>query len=237
MRLAFRHTLLLLAALPAVGLAACGGGGSTTTTTVAAVPPPASTAATATTPTAPATPTATSRPTATAKPPATTPRPAAPSGSTGTSSNGPSASFRVAHGDNSIPDFGGEAPTTERQRATAALKAFLHARTSRNWSQACLYLAAPTLKQISMFARSSKGKASCGTILAALSRSSTPTGGEDTLAHGIAALRIKGDTAFALYHGAGSSKYVMPMRNEGGAWKMTELAPLAYPLGSTSSAP
>jgi hypothetical protein len=142
----------------------------------------------------------------------------------------------VAHGDNSIPDYGGEAPTAERRRATAALTAFLHARASSDWSRACTYLSASTRKQIEVFGRSSKGRASCGTILATLSRSST-TAGEDTITNGIAALRIKGDAAFALFHGLHGSKYVMPMRNEGGAWKMGELAPLAYPLGSTSTAP
>lgn len=237
MRRAFRHTLLLAAALPAIGLVACGGGSGTTsatTTTVAEVPSPAATATTPATPTATTT---TSRPTTTpTSPAATTPRPSTPSGSTGSESKGPAASFKVKHGDNSIPDFGGEAPTTERQRATAALAAFLGARASGDWSRACTYLSAPTRKQIEMFARSSKGKASCGTILAALSRGST-TADEDTLTGGIASLRIKGETAFALYHGPHSSKYVMPMRNEGGAWKMGELAPLAYPLGSTSTAP
>ena len=29
----------------------------------------------------------------------------------------------------------------------------------------------------------------------------------------------------------------MPMRNEGGAWKMSQLAPLPYPLGSAGATP
>jgi len=54
---------------------------------------------------------------------------------------------------------------------------------------------------------------------------------------GVAALRVKGKGAFALFHGPNASKYVMPMVNEGGAWKMSQLAPVAYPLGAPGAAP
>ena len=48
----------------------------------------------------------------------------------------------------------------------------------------------------------------------------------------ILTLRIKGQSGFALFYGLHRQKYVMPMAREGGAWKVTQLAPIAYPLGS-----
>jgi hypothetical protein len=44
------------------------------------------------------------------------------------------------------------------------------------------------------------------------------------------ALRVKGKSAFVLFDGPKASKYVMPMLSEAGAWKVSQLAPLAYPL-------
>jgi hypothetical protein len=46
---------------------------------------------------------------------------------------------------------------------------------------------------------------------------------------GLAALRVKGDKAFALFYGPHAQQYMMPMVREGGAWKVTQLAPMAYP--------
>jgi hypothetical protein len=236
MRRARMVALLLAAVLAAVSLTACGGSGSSTSTPAAnAASTPASTPA-ATVPTTPTTATATT-PTATSKPAESTPRPAAPSTSSSSSSGGGAASFRAPSGDNSIPDYGSEAPGSERSRATAALAAFLRARAGAEWTRACVYLASPTRSQLEKFATISKGKVKgCGPVLAALSRGPAAARA-DTLTAGVAALRIKGRNAFALFHGPKGSKYVMPMVNEGGAWKMGQLAPLPYPLGSTGATP
>ncbi len=102
----------------------------------------------------------------------------------------------------------------------------------------CEHLARPLHKILEALARGSKrALRNCGERLAA-----TLTGPAsertDTLTHGgIAALRIKGTTAFALFYGPNTNKYVMPMRNENGSWKMTQLAPLPYPLTSTTPTP
>jgi hypothetical protein len=224
-----KHALLLLAvAVSAGGLAACGEGNSTASTATPSVAsaPAATSAPPASTPTV-TTPSTT----------ATTPRPESSSGAAPSGSGGAAASFRAPRGDNSIPDFGSEAPTSQRARATAALAAFLHARASGDWSTACSHLAASTRKQLETFTRASKGATKgCASVLAALSTGPTAARA-DTLTGGVLALRIKGTSAFALYHGPHNSKYVMPMLNEGGAWKMGQLAPLAYPLGSTAATP
>ncbi len=233
--------LLLAAVLAAVGLAACGGGSSSTSasTPVASV---ATTPATTPTATAPAsTATATTPTTTAATKPAETPPPpsstSTSSSSSSSSSGGGAASFRAPSGDNSIPNYGNEAPGSERARASAVLAAFLHARAGGQWEQACVYLAGATRRQLEKFAALSKGKVKgCGPVLAALSKGPTAARA-DPLTGGVAALRIKGKSAFALFHGPKGSKYVMPMVNEGGTWKMSQLAPVAYPLGSAGAAP
>lgn len=239
---------LLAAALAAVGLAACGGGGSSPSTpaaSVASTPTATTGGATPTTPaaTTPATtatattPTTTSStPTATTKPAETAPRPSTTSTSPSSGSGGGAASFRAPSGDNSIPDYGSEAPPSEREHAATALAAFLRARANGDWATACTYLATATRTQFERLLGGAKAKAGgCARVLAELSKSTAAHAETLTLTAGVAALRIKGTSAFALFYGPKRSKYVMPMRSEAGAWKMSQLAPLPYPLGSAGA--
>jgi hypothetical protein len=232
-RVAKRALLLLVALSPAAGLTACGGGGTSASTAASSVASaPAATSTATSTPTHTAT---------AAQPPAKAPHQAPPSASGGSSSGGGGASFREPHADNSIPDFGAEASTGELARATAALAAFLHARAGGEWAAACVYLAGPTRVQLERFGGAAKGGSKgCGTALAALSggggHGASPSRAE-TLTGSVAALRVKGNSAFALYRGPNGNKYVMPMVKEGGAWKIGQLAPIAYPIGTTGAAP
>lgn len=149
---------------------------------------------------------------------------------------GGASAFRVTGGENSIPDFGREAHPSEQKQAAAALAAFLHAGVKHAWSKVCGYLTRPLRRQMEKFAKGSKGAAAgCGPVVAALMATYAAHSGAATPTADIAALRVEGDTAFALFYGQDASKYVMPMRNEGGAWKMSQLAPLPYPLTATSS--
>jgi hypothetical protein len=239
MRRAWKDALLLLVVvLAAAGLAGCGGGGSSTSSTAAAsVSTPA-----VSVPSVPSTATTTTSPAATAtKPAAKTPSPASPSSSGfassgSSSSGGAAASFRTQGGDNSIPDYGREANAAERARAAAALAGFLRARANGEWSRVCTYLTGPTRKQLVVFGKASKGLNGCGPILTALS-SGPAASRTDPVIYGVAALRVKANKAFALFYGPKGSKYVMPMLSEGGVWKMSQLAPMPYPLGSSGASP
>lgn len=165
------------------------------------------------------------------------PAPSSASGSVADRSSAGAAGFRVAHGDNSVPDFGQEAHAARRQRAVGSLITFMQARAKGEWSRVCDYLARSKRRPLESIARRSKGKlAGCGTVLAAL-LTGPAAAHADTLTNGVAALRIKGKTAFALFYGPNAGRYVMPMRSEGGAWKMTQLDPLPYPLGTSAVAP
>jgi hypothetical protein len=223
--------LTACALLAASLLAGCGGGSSAATTATSSVASaPTSTTTTTSTVT-------TAQPTAKARQ-----RKAPPSvAASGSSSGGGAASFREPHADNSIPDFGAEATASERARATAALTAFLNARASGEWPKACPYLSRATRAQLERFGGAAKGASKgCGVALAALSGGDAHSAGSshaETLAGSVAALRVKGNSAFALYRGPSASKYVMPMVKEGGAWKVGQLAPIAYPLSASGTAP
>ena len=218
---------LAIAALLSLGLTACGAATNTSTQTSSPrTPTNPSTAATTTTPEQPATQQTPSQPNS---PGAAAPAAASPGAAVG--------GFRAPKGDNSIPDFGHEASVSQRQLAISSLTAFMRARASSDWPAMCEHLARPLHKILEGFARGSKRVLrGCGQQIAA-----TLTGPAseraDTLTHGVAALRINGETAFALFYGPSANKYVMPMRNENGSWKMTQLAPLPYPLTPTTPTP
>ncbi len=236
-----RLTKGLLPTLAAVwaagGLLACGGGSSNTTTVTssAAAAAPTTTATAATTASTPA---------ATAPKPTTSTQSAPSHPATQPSTTHVSAAaskFIVKGGDNSIPDYGQEAAAAERARAQAALTTFLHARAHDEWSRVCTELTAPTRQQLEGLLRTVKAKGKlraihgCGGVLAALSGGAA--GRATPQLTSVASLRVKGDVAFALFYGPHDVKYVMPMRYEGGAWKVDQLSPLPYPLGTPGVAP
>ncbi len=218
-----RHVLNTLGiALLAACLVSCGSGGGRSSSTGQA----ADVASTTSSP-----PVTTGKPTGTTQTSVSSTRSAVPSDS----SRG-AASFRVTKGDNSIPDFGEEAHPSETQRADRALAGFLQARAKGEWSRVCAYLTAPRRRQFETLAKTSKGRPrGCGPVLAALLNGPATTRADPLTNDGIAALRIKNKTAFALFHGPNTSEYVMPMQNENGAWKMTQLTPVPYPLGTPAA--
>jgi hypothetical protein len=220
---------LALALLAAAGLAACGGGGSSNSTSAQGGSTPTATRASAP---GSGSENAGKQPAAGK---ASGSKGSSGSASGGTSSEG-SASFRAPTADNSIPNFGAEAPTSQRSRAAAVLAGFLAARARGDWPMACTYLSSSTRAGVQRFSGAAKRKASCGALLAALSGSSPAATRADTFVHGLASLRIKGTSGFALFYGPHNQKYVIPMVNEGGAWKVGQLAPIAYPLGSETTA-
>jgi hypothetical protein len=214
-----RHAPLpLLALLAAVGLSACGGGGASPGSS------PAGSAQAAAPKTSATTPSATTAP-------GRAPRPSRPSNPSGAGAGG-AASFHIRGGDNSIPNYGEEAATVQRNRAAAALGAYLRARARAQWGRACGYLSAATRRSLEQFAAASKQRQGCAAAIAALSGGGPTSARANPLRGGLVSLRVKGTRAFALFYGPHNQRYDMPMAREGGAWKVTQLAPFAYPPSS-----
>jgi hypothetical protein len=138
-----------------------------------------------------------------------------------------SAAFRTPGGDNSIQEFGEEGDSSDRSEATAGIDALYRAIASGNWAEVCAkYLSAKNLEQIELLAEKApqiKGK-SCAEILGGLNQLA---GAEspDKPDGGVAALRIEGDTAFAIWRGRDGKGYALPLTLENGEWKLTALAP------------
>lgn len=214
---------LFVALLPALGLAACGGSGSSTSSPTAQGRP--STAATASTPTtpAPATPTGSTKP--------TPPRKSAQSRPIAKSA-GRAAPFLVREGDNSIPTYGAESSAAQRSSATASLHAYLMARASGSWSTACSYLGSTVRSQLAGLAADSPGQhTGCARSYAKLSAPTPAAQRANPLTAALAAFRVKGEKAFALFYGPHHQKFMMPMEREASTWKVTQIAPIAYPPG------
>ena len=107
----------------------------------------------------------------------------------------------VKGGDNSIPEYGSEASTSQHDQAEAALKGFLAAKASGNWAKACSYVAAATKKSIEELAAHAKQlKATgCASVLKTLSAGVPKSAGqEEEVTSGVASVRVKGNQAFAL---------------------------------------
>lgn len=144
-----------------------------------------------------------------------------------------SAGFIVPGGDNSIQNFGEEADSGEREAAEEVLAAYFGARAAGDWSKACTYLSAAVKAQLDSLgtqASQLKGKG-CGATLGALSGGIPAAERANTMTHGLASLRAKGETGFGLYHGADGVDYTIVLAYEDGAWKVGGLAPTEIQRG------
>jgi hypothetical protein len=143
---------------------------------------------------------------------------------------GKAAPFLVSEGDNSIPTYGSEASASVRSEAETVLAGYLKAREAEDWPAACAAMSAQAAKQLAPFAGRS-GNGDCAKALAALTRKGSVAERADPMVGGIASLRIESPHAFALFYGPGKQQYMVPLEEEGGAWKVTQIAPVEWPVG------
>jgi hypothetical protein len=143
-----------------------------------------------------------------------------------------SDSFRVPGGDNSIQEFGEETDAAERVAAMVPIAGLYRALESGDWTAVCsTYLSASNVKQIELLAEKSpqlKGK-DCPSVLGGLNQVAGK--GPDTPDGGVVSFRVEGDTGFAIYWGIDGKGYAFALKSEGGAWKLTALAPTPLQVG------
>jgi len=141
-------------------------------------------------------------------------------------SGGGSAQFRSKGGDNSIQEFGGESDESELREAAEVVHGFYVSRAAEEWDKACSYLSKSNIEQLEQLANQaaqSKG-ADCATILKAFTRPLPASVEREITTVDAGSLRREGEQGFLIYYGAGHVKYAMPLREEGGAWKVTALS-------------
>jgi hypothetical protein len=147
-------------------------------------------------------------------------------GGSGSSGDERSSSFRTPGGDNSIQEYGDEADAAERAKATKTITTFYSATAAEDWPTVCGVLSAKNVKTMKLFAKRIPNVKSndCPGVLAVVN-SSASANPPERIKGAVVSLRIEGDVAFALYHGADGKNYAFPLTLEEGEWKLTSLAP------------
>jgi hypothetical protein len=113
------------------------------------------------------------------------------------------------------------------------LGAYLGARAGADWPRACSYLGAQVQKQLALLAgEPGSGGGGCVAAYAKLASRIEASDRRSPLVGGLAAFRVEGDKAFALFYGPHEQQYMMPMVSEGGIWKANQLEPIPWPLGA-----
>jgi hypothetical protein len=131
----------------------------------------------------------------------------------------PSAEFPTAK----LARFGHEASPGEREAASSILEKNLEARQRGDFAVQCASLATAGLREVVPDPK--KGGARRTECPSALRKLAEPLIDSDlvradTLAGSVAALRLKGRKAYALYHGKDGTDYTVPMSKEGGRWRV-----------------
>jgi hypothetical protein len=141
-------------------------------------------------------------------------------------SGGGAAQFRTKGGDNSIQEFGDESDESELREAAEVVHGFYVSRAAEEWDKACSYLAKSNIEQLEQLAnQSAKSQgADCATVLKAFTQPLPASVEREITTVDAGSLRHEGEQGFLIYYGAGHVKYAMPLRDEGGAWKVTALS-------------
>jgi hypothetical protein len=141
-------------------------------------------------------------------------------------SGGGSAQFRTKGGDNSIQEFGDESDESELEEAAEVVHSFYVSRAAEEWDKACSYLAKGNIEQLEQFGSQSPQlkNAGCAPILKAFTRPVPASVNREITTVDAGSLRHEGEQAFLIYYGAGHVTYAMPLRDEGGTWKVAALS-------------
>lgn len=140
-------------------------------------------------------------------------------------SGGGSAQFRTKGGDNSIQEFGEEGES-ELQEVAETVHSFYVARGEENWDAACSYLAKANVEQlVELVSQSPKFKGvGCGGALKAFTQPLPPALEREITTVDAGSFRHEDGQGFLIYFGPKRAVYSMPMREEGGVWKVAALS-------------
>ena len=138
-------------------------------------------------------------------------------------------------GDNSIQEFGVEAPSDDRVRAARVFQAYLNARLDGDWALACSYLSESTKEQLTRFgsqAQRAGGRASdCAQTMRAFTQGVPKEALRTAADIDVLSMRVEDGRAFLLYRDGESLPSAVPMNEEDGAWKVAAIAGSALVLG------
>lgn len=123
-------------------------------------------------------------------------------------------------------EFGREASAEELDAAAESVEAFLDKRAASDYAAACRLVAEQMLDRLERLAKNSTSlkDTSCAAFLEAYLRL-PPEERRESTEIDPGSLRRKGAEAYLLYTGADDDVFAMPLREEGGEWKVTVLVP------------
>jgi hypothetical protein len=141
-------------------------------------------------------------------------------------SGGGSEQFLTKGGDNSIQEFGEESDESELQAAAEAVHGFFVARATGDWKGACDDLSKALTEQLEQLAASSteledKG---CASFLASFTGKLPASEWRKITTVDAGSLRKEDEQAFLIYYGPEKVTYAMPLKEEGGEWKIGALS-------------
>lgn len=140
------------------------------------------------------------------------------SASSATSTEEASAAFVKKGHINVIPKFGEESSAEEREEVSVIVVDSLKAREAADFDAQCETLSEKAVKEVP----GAKNRSGCAKALKELAEplSESKAARKDNLKGSIAAVRVKGNKGWALYHGTDGKNYAVPLEKENGTWKV-----------------
>jgi hypothetical protein len=154
------------------------------------------------------------------------------SSSASTTSSSSSATT-VPLGDGSIQGYGAAADGSDRAAVSDAVHGFLSAIATGDYDEVCADLIGATRKGLEAFGEGKDGS-ECSTILTQFLSPAAAGEAKKAAAGPISSVRIKADTAFAIFTPQGGQPSYLAMKREGGSWKAISVAP-GTPLEPTAA--
>jgi hypothetical protein len=143
-------------------------------------------------------------------------------GGGGGSTTEASAEFlKNAGNERNTVEFGEESDEEEREAASGVLEENMQARAAGDWAKQCASLSKSAIEEI----ETENGKKGCVKVVEFLAEvpeeQKTQSVRENPLTGPVAALRVKGNEGYALFHGTKNTDYAMKMEKEDGQWKVS----------------
>jgi hypothetical protein len=141
---------------------------------------------------------------------------------------GPTREFFIPGGNNLIQLYGREGTPAEREEASAVVEAWMQARASGDWAEACRHLNAVTKRKAPIYASelSQRKVEGCPAGLRSMASEQPAATQANTMTGPIDSLRVGEGQAYAQYHGRQGKDWIVTLEREGGEWKIPALEPL-----------
>lgn len=131
----------------------------------------------------------------------------------------------------SLRDFGSAATGAQTHQAETALRAYFVALASSEWSKACSYLSKQARRANASRARARHEGDSCVAGLGAATERLSSSHPALLAVPDVYSVRSEGARGYVLYGQTGRGESTMPIRSEGGKWRLLAvLAPVGLPV-------